>query len=83
METLFGPNRLHKAEILLLLKGQRLYESQIARELGIDQPTASGHLRALERAGLVTYEKIGPVKMFKLTAKALMDVLPCLESLMR
>jgi len=41
-----------------------------ATKLGIDQPTASGHLQVLERAGLVTYKKIGPVRMFRLTAKA-------------
>lgn len=83
LEILFGSDRLQKVRILMLLKGRSLYVSQIARELGIDQPTTTGHLQALEGCGLVVCERLGPLKIYRLTELAEKEVLPCLEKLMR
>ena len=83
MEILFGPNRIQKVKILLLLKDKPTYISQIARELGIDQPTVTGHIHMLEEAGLVVHEKVGPLKMYQLTDFAKNEVIPCIERLMR
>ena len=78
-EVLFGPNRVAKAKILLSLKGRSLYVTQIAREIGIDQPTATAHLKALENAGLVSCKTFGPMKMYSLTEYAEKEIIPCLE----
>jgi len=78
-ELLFGPNRVAKSKILLVLKGKSLYVTQVAREIGIDQPTASAHLHALEKAGLVACKTFGPMKMYSLTEYAEKEIIPCLE----
>jgi len=82
MEVLFGSDRLQKAKILMLLKERGMYVSQIARELGIDQPTVTSHLQSLESAGLVESEKYGPLKVYKLTQYAEREILPCLQKLL-
>ena len=83
LEVLFGPNRIQKVKILLLLKDKPTYISQIARELKIDQPTVTGHIHTLEEVGLVTHEKIGPLKMYQLTDFAKNEIIPCIERLMK
>jgi len=83
MEILFGPNRLQKAKILLLLDGRSLYVSQIAQELKIDQSTATSHMQTLEEAGLVVSEKYGPLKIYKLTKTAENEIVPILKALMK
>jgi len=82
-EVLFGPNRVSKAKILLALKGRSLYVTQLAREIGVDQPTATAHLHALEKAGLVSSKTLGPLKIYNLTEYAEKEIVPCLEKLFR
>lgn len=80
-EVLFGPNRVAKVRILLTLKNRNLYVTQIAHEIGVDQPTATAHLKALEQAGLVSCKTFGPMKMYSLTEYAEKEIIPCLEKL--
>ena len=43
----------------------------IARKLGVAQPTATAHLQALARAGLVTAKRIGPWTFYQRDETAL------------
>ena len=46
----------------------------IARKLGVAQPTATAHLQALARAGLVTAKRIGQWTFYKRDEAALADL---------
>jgi DNA-binding transcriptional ArsR family regulator len=46
----------------------------IARKLGVAQPTATAHLQALARAGLVTSKRIGQWTFYKRDEAALADL---------
>jgi DNA-binding transcriptional ArsR family regulator len=46
----------------------------IARKLGVAQPTATAHLQALARAGLVTSRRIGQWTFYKRDEAALADL---------
>ncbi|MGH3155172.1 MAG: ArsR/SmtB family transcription factor [Streptosporangiaceae bacterium] len=46
----------------------------IARKLGVAQPTATTHLQALARAGLVTSKRIGQWTFYKRNEAALTDL---------
>jgi DNA-binding transcriptional ArsR family regulator len=46
----------------------------IARKLGVAQPTATAHLQALARAGLVTPKRIGQWTFYKRDEAALADL---------
>lgn len=46
----------------------------IARKLGVAQPTATTHLQALARAGLVTATRIGQWTFYKRDEAALADI---------
>ena len=46
----------------------------IARKLGVAQPTATAHLQALARAGLVTSKRIGQWTFYKRDETALADL---------
>jgi DNA-binding transcriptional ArsR family regulator len=45
----------------------------IARKLGVAQPTATAHLQALARAGLVTAKRIGQWTFYRRDEAALAD----------
>ena len=46
----------------------------IARKLGVAQPTATAHLQALARAGLVTSKRIGQWTFYQRDEGALADL---------
>jgi DNA-binding transcriptional ArsR family regulator len=46
----------------------------IARKLGVAQPTATAHLQALARAGLVTSKRIGQWTFYQRDEAALADL---------
>jgi ArsR family transcriptional regulator, arsenate/arsenite/antimonite-responsive transcriptional repressor len=56
MKALSDPNRVR---ILKMLQQRNLCVCEIKAALGVAQPTASKHLKVLERAGLVQSEKDG------------------------
>ncbi len=43
----------------------------IAQKLGVAQPTATGHLQALARAGLITSKRLGQWTFYKRDATAI------------
>jgi len=57
MKALSDPNRV---SILKILARRRLCVCELTALLGLAQSTVSKHLRILEEAGLVVYEKEGP-----------------------
>ncbi len=57
MKALSDPNRV---KILKMLEKRCLCVCEIREALGIAQSTVSKHLKVLEEAGLVSYEKEGP-----------------------
>lgn len=53
--------------LLALMSGMALTAAELAREAGITSSTASGHLAKLKTVGLVTSEKSGRYRYFRLT----------------
>lgn len=53
--------------LLALMSGLALTAAELAREAGITPSTASGHLAKLKAVGLVTSEKSGRYRYFRLT----------------
>lgn len=62
-----------------LMDGRALTVSELARTAGIALPTASGHLAKLDAAGLLSAEKQGRHRYFRLSGP---DVAQVLEALM-
>jgi ArsR family transcriptional regulator, arsenate/arsenite/antimonite-responsive transcriptional repressor len=56
MKALSDPNRV---KIVKLLQRKSLCVCEIQSLLGVSQPTVSSHLKVLEEAGLVGYQKDG------------------------
>ena len=53
-----------------LMDGRALTASELAGEAGVGLPTASGHLSKLEAGGLVSVEKQGRHRYFRLSGSA-------------
>ncbi|HXV00089.1 MAG TPA: winged helix-turn-helix domain-containing protein [Caulobacteraceae bacterium] len=62
-----------------LIDGRALTASELAREAGVAAPTASGHLARLSDAGLLSVEKQGRHRYFRLSGP---DVAEVIEALM-
>jgi DNA-binding transcriptional ArsR family regulator len=62
-----------------LLDGRALTVSELAHAAGVSLPTASGHLSKLDQAGLLTAEKQGRHRYFRLSGP---DVAQAMEALM-
>ena len=56
MKALSDPNRV---KIIKLLEQKKMCVCELQGAIGIAQPTVSKHLRILEEAGLVDYQKDG------------------------
>ncbi len=65
LKHLAKPNKLKI--LLLLYKNSALPVCIISYALKLDQTLISHHLRSLEEAGLVTFERRGKFKFYKLT----------------
>ncbi|MBU7318133.1 ArsR/SmtB family transcription factor [Paenibacillus oleatilyticus] len=75
--TLAEPNRLRMVE---LLREGPLTVGEIANRLGLSQPQASKHLRALSAAGLVEVQAIANRRICKLRPQPLLELGAWLES---
>jgi len=64
--------------LMALMSGMSLTSAELAREAGVTPSTASGHLSQLEASGLVTSEKQGRHRYFKLADT---DVAQAVEAL--
>lgn len=65
-----------RRHILLTLKfrGGQMTAGEIASRFACSWPTTTGHLQALERAGLVTVERRGRERLYRLDAARLLKV---------
>ena len=63
-----------RREILVLLRGGERSVTDLARELGMQQPQASKHLRVLREVGLVRDRKAGKQRLYGLDARELRPV---------
>ncbi len=64
MKALSDPNRV---KIIKMLQRKKMCVCELQTALGVAQPTVSKHLRILEDAGLVTFEKDGLWVNYKLS----------------
>lgn len=63
-----------RRRILTLLKGQERAVSDLATVLGLNQPTASKHLRVLREVGLVYVRRDGKRRLYGLDARGLQPI---------
>ncbi|QGF23463.1 ArsR/SmtB family transcription factor [Raineyella fluvialis] len=59
LKALADPTRLQLLDHLLGLPGQEASTGELARHVGLSDPTVSHHLKTLEAAGLLTKERHG------------------------
>lgn len=78
--ALSDPNRLL---ILYALNEKPLNVTELANELGLNQPTASRHLKVLRERGLVTTVRTGTVITYHLSDPRLIQALDIMRSIMR
>jgi len=64
MKALSDPNRV---KIVKILQHKSMCVCELQAALGVAQPTVSKHLKILEEAGFVTYEKDGLWVNYRLT----------------
>ena len=64
MKALSDPNRV---KIVKILQHKSMCVCELQAALGVAQPTVSKHLKILEEAGFVTYEKHGLWVNYRLT----------------
>ena len=63
-----------RRDILMLLRTGELPVTDVARELGMNQPQASKHLRVLREVGLVRVREAGKQRLYALDARGLRPV---------
>ncbi len=78
--ALSDPNRLL---ILYALNEGPRNVTELANELGLNQPTASRHLKVLRERGLVTSIRTGTVITYSLSDPRLIQALDIMRSIMR
>ena len=63
-----------RREILVLLRAGERPVTELAREMGMTQPSASKHLRVLREVGLVQDRRAGKQRVYGLDARGLRPV---------
>jgi len=76
LKTLAHPHRLRMVQMLL---HGRYTVGQLAEACGIASPLASGHLRLLQRCGLLHQERVGREVFYRAAEPCLRDILACIE----
>ncbi|MBO1510120.1 ArsR/SmtB family transcription factor [Metabacillus bambusae] len=77
LNALAEPNRL---QIVELLRDSPLTVGEIAKQLGLQQPQTSKHLRVLNESGLVEVHAIANRRIYKLCKQPFQDLDYWLES---
>jgi ArsR family transcriptional regulator len=75
MKAFADPTRAMLLALIGRFPGLHLTVGDLAEQLGVSQPTVSGHLRLLREAGLVHLEKRGNKAIHRLDVDALHEVL--------
>jgi ArsR family transcriptional regulator, zinc-responsive transcriptional repressor len=76
LKTLAHPHRLRIVEMLL---GGRYTVGELAEACGISSPMASGHLRLLERCGLLGHQREGREVFYRIAQPCLRDIIACIR----
>jgi len=71
MKALADPTRLMLLTLIARYESFAMTVSDLAKQLGVSQPTASAHLKQLKEAGLVSFEKHGNKTLHKVNSAAL------------
>ena len=78
LKTLAHPHRLQILQ--LLLTGKELSVNEIAEECGLNQPTASDHLRLMQRCSFLRNQKSGRTVYYSVAEPHLQDIMDCLQN---
>jgi ArsR family transcriptional regulator, zinc-responsive transcriptional repressor len=76
LKTLAHPHRLRMIQMLL---HDRYTVGQLAQACGIASPMASGHLRLLQRCGLLNQERVGREVFYHVARPCLGEIINGLE----
>ncbi len=79
VKALSDPTRLLALTLVSTFAGMRPTVGDLAEQIGVSQPTVSGHLRLLREAGLVAVEKRGNKAFYRLEPEAVRQLLQELE----
>jgi DNA-binding transcriptional ArsR family regulator len=79
LKTLADPTRLMLLTLLQRYQHFEMSVSDFAEQLGVTQPTISGHLKLLRESGLVTLEKKGNKSLYKLETDMLKSIVQDLK----
>lgn len=81
IKAVADPTRLMLLTLIARYKGFDLTVSDFAAQLGVSQPTVSGHLKLLKEADLVALEKKGNKSIYSLNTEAIRGSLAEFEAL--
>jgi DNA-binding transcriptional ArsR family regulator len=76
LKTLAHPHRLRMVQMLL---HGRYTVGQLAEACAIPSPMASGHLRLLQRCGLLSQQRVGRQVFYRVAQPCLRDILACIQ----
>jgi DNA-binding transcriptional ArsR family regulator len=76
LRTLAHPHRLRMVEMLL---SNRYTVGELAQSCGIPSPVASGHLRLMQRCGLLSQQRDGRRVYYRVCEPCLKDFLACVR----
>jgi DNA-binding transcriptional ArsR family regulator len=76
LKTLAHPHRLRMVQMLL---HGRYTVGQLAEACTIPSAMASGHLRLLQRCGLLSQERVGREVFYRVAQPCLRDILACIQ----
>lgn len=77
LRTLAHPHRLRMVQMLL---SGRYRVGQLAEACGIPSHMASGHLRLLQRCGLLSQQRMGREVYYRVAQPCLKGILVCIEN---
>jgi len=76
LKTLAHPHRLRMVQMLL---AGRYTVGQLADACEIPSPMASGHLRLLQRCGLLSQERLGREVYYRVAQPCLREIITCIR----
>lgn len=76
LRTLAHPHRLRMVEMLLK---DRYTVGELAEACDIPSPMASGHLRLMQRCGLLSQERDGRNVYYRIAEPCLKDIIACIQ----
>lgn len=80
LKTLAHPHRLRMVQMLL---HDRYTVGELAKACDIPSPMASGHLRLMQRCGLLTQERDGQRTYYRAAEPCLRDIIACIKKRVR